>query len=135
MIRFVVPGEPKGKGRPRFCRNGHTYTDSKTKAYEDHIKACYLEQVGTRRSSGCLRVALRAFLSAPKRSSVKTLERMAKGEIRPSKKPDADNVAKAIADGLNGIAYNDDAAIVSLSIEKYYSQTPRVVVEIEEIEG
>lgn len=132
-VSFTVQGEPRGKGRPRFCKGGHTYTDSRTKAYEDHIKACYLSQVGNIKLSGYVLMTIRAFLTAPKRTSVKTLEEMEKGEIRPSKRPDVDNIAKAIADGLNGIAYKDDAAIVELIIEKYYSQTPRVDVELEEL--
>ena len=37
MIEFCVFGDPRGKGRPRF--RGHTYTDSKTRAYERMIQA------------------------------------------------------------------------------------------------
>ena len=36
-ITFEVVGEPKGKGRPRFTRSGHTYTPQATKDYERHI--------------------------------------------------------------------------------------------------
>lgn len=133
-VSFTVTGDPRGKGRPRFCRSGHTYTDSKTKDYEKHVKACYLSQVGAKKLTGCVSATLRAFVTAPKRTSVKTLERMEKGKIRPSKKPDADNIAKAICDGLNGIAYEDDAAIAVLIVEKYYSRTPRVEVELTELE-
>lgn len=39
-LTFEVPGDPRGKGRPRFS-GGHAYTDSETKAYENKIKACY----------------------------------------------------------------------------------------------
>ena len=40
MIRFVIPGEPQGKGRPKFSRQGNfvkTYTPAKTENYEAHI--------------------------------------------------------------------------------------------------
>jgi len=40
QIEFTVLGDPKGKGRPRFSRVGKftkTYTDAKTKMYEDKI--------------------------------------------------------------------------------------------------
>ena len=40
----MVEGEPRGKGRPRFMRNGHTYTDSKTKAYEKLIREEFRKQ-------------------------------------------------------------------------------------------
>ena len=45
MIRFVIPGEPQGKGRPKFSRQGNfvkTYTPAKTENYEAHIKACFM---------------------------------------------------------------------------------------------
>lgn len=38
---FEVPGEPRGKGRPRFTKDGHAYTDSETRAYEKKIMAYY----------------------------------------------------------------------------------------------
>jgi len=41
-IAFEVPGKVRGKGRPRFMRNGHTYTDKNTVAYEKAIKNAYL---------------------------------------------------------------------------------------------
>lgn len=57
------------------------------------------------------------------------------GLIRPTKKPDIDNITKAILDALNKVAYKDDSAIVRFSIEKYYSDSPRVEVTIGEWEA
>lgn len=50
---------------------------------------------------------------------------MIKGEIRPTKKPDLDNVAKIICDGLNKIAYEDDSQIIDLTVTKYYAEIPK----------
>ena len=36
-VTFTVPGIPVGKGRPRFMKNGHTYTPQKTRDYEDKV--------------------------------------------------------------------------------------------------
>ena len=55
---------------------------------------------------------------------------MVAGYIRPAKKPDIDNVIKSILDALNGVAYHDDTQVVAVFAEKYYSDTPRVEVEI-----
>ncbi|MEG1247059.1 RusA family crossover junction endodeoxyribonuclease, partial [Gordonibacter sp.] len=33
--------------------------------------------------------------------------------------PDADNIAKAVLDGLNGIAYEDDRQVVELHVRKH----------------
>ena len=48
-VEIEVSGQPRGKGRPRFTRNGHTYTDAKTKEYDSlyekftQIEAEYLK--------------------------------------------------------------------------------------------
>ena len=59
---------------------------------------------------------------------------MLKGDLRPIKKPDCDNIAKIILDALNGIAFHDDSQIVTLEVFKYYSERPKVYVDIWEVE-
>ena len=54
---------------------------------------------------------------------------------RPTKKPDVDNIAKAILDSLNGIAYRDDSQIVELNMKKLYADLGFVKVTLEELEG
>ena len=46
MIEFVIPGEPRGKGRPRFSKSGHAYTPSETVAYEKLVRACWYKAAG-----------------------------------------------------------------------------------------
>ena len=58
---------------------------------------------------------------------------MLSGKIRPTKRPDIDNVAKVIYDSLNKVAYHDDAAIVESRVGKFYSDNPRVEVTIRQI--
>ena len=41
---------------------------------------------------------------------------------------------KAVADALNGVCYKDDKNIVKMSIEKFYSDMPRIDVIIQEVE-
>ena len=47
-----------------------------------------------------------------------------------TKKPDADNILKAISDALNGIVYRDDSQVCDCSVVKLYSKNPRVEVSI-----
>ena len=58
---------------------------------------------------------------------------MLNNEIYPTTKPDTDNIAKSILDSLNGIAYKDDKQIVSLKVDKYYTEIPSVSVWISEV--
>lgn len=58
---------------------------------------------------------------------------MLSGANRPAKKPDCDNVEKAVYDALNGLAYKDDAQIVESGLKKYYAVTPCVKVELSDV--
>jgi Holliday junction resolvase RusA-like endonuclease len=54
--------------------------------------------------------------------------------MRPTKRPDWDNLGKLVSDSLNGLAYKDDSQIVEATAAKYYSDRPRVEIEITEVE-
>jgi len=50
------------------------------------------------------------------------------------KRPDIDNLAKSVIDGLNNIAFKDDGQIADLHITKHYhsgEQEPRTVITVE----
>lgn len=80
-----------------------------------------------------LSVRIFAYLSIPKSVSKKKRTAMLEGLIRPTKKPDHDNIGKIVCDALNGIAYRDDAQIVDSLVRKFYSDKPCVLVEISDI--
>ena len=60
-------------------------------------------------------------------------EKARAGEICATKKPDADNVLKAIKDAMNDVVYADDAQVVEISLIKVYGDDPRVEVAASEI--
>lgn len=137
MIEFTVWGNPQGKKRPRFARQGNyvrTYTDKETINYENLVKLSYLEQSKVKyMGNEALGVSIKIFQSIPKSTSKKKANEMLMGEIRPNKKPDPDNCIKSILDGLNGVSFRDDSQIVHLDCDKYYSNEPRVEVKIWEV--
>lgn len=137
-ITFTVPGSPQGKMRPRVVKRGNfvqTYTPDKTVNYENLVKLMYGQEAKGRvfDRDKSLRVLIVALYDIPQSTSKKRAELMRIGEIRPTKKPDLDNIAKIICDALNGVAYHDDAQVVDLKVVKYYSDTPCVTVTIEEV--
>ena len=137
-VKFTVPGEPKGKGRPRVVsRNGFSkaYTPKDTVLYENLVKIEYDAQTGRYRfpDDAMLDMRILAFYSIPKSTSKKKRSAMAQGLLRPTKKPDMDNVVKIIADSLNQVAYKDDTQIVDCQCRKFYSEEPRVEVVIQEV--
>ena len=137
-LSFEILGEPQGKGRPRFSRaTGRTYTPAKTVAYENLVKVEYERQCAGKRFDDGEYVDLRiyAYYGIPKSASKKKHAMMASGAIRPTKKPDMDNVVKVIADSLNGIAYKDDTQVVDSMVRKFYSEYPRVRVVLKTAES
>lgn len=134
MLRgFNIPGKIQAKQRPRF--NGrYVYTPDRTTNYENWVKACYLEKYNNEKLlETSLEVYIRAYFEIPKSVSKKKKQEMLEDKIRPTIKPDTDNIAKSILDSLNGIAYKDDKQVVSLKVDKYYAEIPSVSVEIKEI--
>lgn len=131
-IKFTVPGVPVGKGRPRFTRGGHTYTPEKTSAYEETVRLCWKTQSGQSFAGNIpLLASITAYFSIPKSTSKKKAAAM-EGTFHRSR-PDADNVAKAILDALNGHAYPDDSAVqIHRCYKLYTNAAPRVEVIIQE---
>lgn len=136
-VRFTIRGEPKGKGRPKFCRNtGHAMTPKDTVNYETLVRTEYSAAYPEFKfpDGTMLDMRIMAYYSIPKSASKKKKASMLANEIRPTKKPDMDNVVKIIADSLNQVAYRDDTQIVDCQCRKFYSETPRVEVIIRSIE-
>lgn len=135
--QVCIYGEPQGKGRPRFftvCGHVKTRTPDQTVFYENLVKTEYRNQSGVRfPDDAMLDVRVMAYYTIPKSISKKKRQAMLDHKVRPTKKPDFDNIGKVICDSLNGIAYRDDAQIVDAQVRKFYSDTPRVVVIITDI--
>ena len=135
-FRFTVPGEPVGKGRPRVVRRGgftQTYTPEKTASYENLVKLEFQRQGGHMLKDGPVYLSIMAWYGIPRSVSKRKREAMIGGLIRPTRKPDCDNVAKVIADALNGLAWHDDSQVVSLHVSKQYGEAPGVSVMMEEV--
>jgi Holliday junction resolvase RusA-like endonuclease len=76
-----------------------------------------------------LRVSVLAYFGIPASWSAKKRAAALAGLVRPTKRPDWENVAKML-DALNGVVWRDDAQVVSGLIEKHYSDRPRLRVEV-----
>lgn len=132
MIEFTIPGEPKAKQRHRMTKAGINYTPKGTVEYENWVKQCYLIEHGQTMLKGQITASIKAYFGIPKSYTVKKKRDIASGKLKPTKRPDVDNIAKAILDSLNGIAYKDDSAVINLIIEKHFSDKPRVEVTLKE---
>ncbi len=134
-VSFEIIGKPQGKARARTVK-GHTYTPEQTVLYENLVKMEYLRQCdGFRfKEDVPLRMEIDAIFEPPKGTPKKMRVLMLHDDILPLKKPDADNIAKVIADSLNGVAYKDDSQIASMLVNKYYGEQAAVSVRISNVE-
>lgn len=69
-------------------------------------------------------------LPIPKSTSKKRARQMTLGEVKHTKRPDVDNLVKAVLDGLNGVAWEDDSQITTLNIRKCYCEAPYIWLHI-----
>lgn len=138
-VKFEVLGVPVGKGRPKFSTvNGHAvaYTPAKTVNYETLVQLAYQQQIGSFMfdKNKPLRAVIRAFFPIPKSTSKKKREQMRDLRILHTKRPDVDNIVKAVLDALNGVAYYDDSQVAEVLISKAYAEVPKVMIELYEVD-
>ncbi len=132
-IEFIIPGEPVAKGRARsFVRNGRIahYTPAKTARYESLVRLVARQAMSEKLPiESAVILIIRAFLAIPKSWSLKKQQAAAVGEVAHTKRPDLDNIVKAIKDGANGVTWKDDSQVIDVRASKQYGK-PRVEVEI-----
>ena len=135
VIRFTVNVAPEGKARPRFYRRGNfvaAYTPKKTVTHEKMIyDAAAIAMLGRDLFVGAVGLSVKAFMPIPKSWSQKKRYAAMGGTLRPTGKPDIDNILKAIGDGMNNVVWADDKQIVTAHIEKFYSEKPRIEIMVE----
>ena len=119
LLQFTVPGEARGKGRPRFVRaTGRVYTPEETLSYEHLVKVKAQEAMdGSPPFEGPLGVAVGAWRSVPASWSKK---RRAAALLQPAPVGfDADNIAKSVLDAMNGVVFHTSAITTTPSDENW----------------
>jgi len=128
QIEIEVSGQPQGKGRPRFTRAGRTYTPSKTRDYENRIKAAAwsaMTKEGIDTTDRPVHVDVIAFMDIPKSWSKKKRLEAEYGAFRPLAGADLDNIVKAALDGIQGVVFADDRLVHSIKARKTFCHPDR----------
>ncbi len=132
---FEIKERAIGKERPRYSRKNHRmYTPTKTSTFEEKVKYAFLSKynIATEPSKKAFKAKIIAVYEPPKSLSKKKKEELL-FKVDYTKRPDADNIAKAILDSLNGLAYKDDSQVSALLVLKDYGTENKICVELEEI--
>lgn len=125
-LSFVVPGPPRGQGRPRFASKGRggrplpfvrTYTAKKDVDYAQLVKlhAVAARPEGWVPLTGPVQIFVRIVQKMPGPATWRREQKKGHWSI---KKPDASNVLKIVEDALTGIAYVDDRQIAYAMVTK-----------------
>ena len=131
---FEVEGKIVGKERPRVnMYSGNVYTPTKTKDYETLIQQAFLIKYRKQpRIEGRLSVSIIAFFKIPTSIKKSDRELMINDVISPTKKPDVDNIAKVVLDGLNNFVFKDDNQVSKIFVEKKYTDdTEKIFISVE----
>jgi Holliday junction resolvase RusA-like endonuclease len=125
---FIYNKKPIAASRPRVTKRG-TYT---AEPYNSYKKAMSLwAKHNFKPLDGAVSLHVYFYMPIPKSLSKKKQEELNGGWH--IKRPDADNLVKAVKDSLNGYAYHDDSQVSVLFVQKKYSVAPRTEIVVAEI--
>ena len=119
MIQITVTGDAIPAARPRFSGR-RCYQPKRNMEYRARVQAsAYAAMVGKQPMTGEVSAVVRVYR-----------------RFKPTARNfgDVDNHLKAIFDGMNQVAFIDDAQIVRCLVAKYKDKAnPRVEIELEEL--
>lgn len=111
------------------------YTPAATRKYEHQIaQRAALAMRGREIFDGPITVLVDAVFVPPASWSNAKWGRAVTGIIRPTGRPDADNIGKSVQDSFNKIVWRDDASIVDLRVRKFYGKTPGLTITVRHTE-
>ncbi len=134
IIKFTIPGDVQAQQRPKFSTyNGHvSVRDPKeSKDYKSFVRLVASDHAPAALITEPIRLTIDVYRKIPKSFSKKKTQQAIAGEIRPITKPDIDNLAKGIKDGLSKVLWHDDSQVYELVARKWYSDNPRAEVTVE----
>lgn len=123
LVRFVVPGSPKGAARHRTAMRGNRAVAFHAK---DHVVAERDVTLSARAAAGSallhdgpVTLHIVAWFARPQRLQRK--KDRGTGSLPYVGKPDADNVAKLVMDGMTKAGvWRDDTQVATLVVERRY---------------
>ena len=130
-MRFIVPGRPFGKARPRKGKFG-VYNPKVNKDYEESIRKAYRAATGiiAEPVDKPIWLCVECIYPIPKATPKKKRELMLNEKIFPLVRPDIDNCLKSVMDALNGLAYLDDKQVALVHMKKRYGENAMTIIDI-----
>lgn len=120
IYEFTVPNRAVPLTRPRInmskvfgrSKGPLVYTPYKCKKYQKLVADCFKKAYPDA-----------VFLNHPIRAVIQFRIKTPGTPSKFAHRPDIDNYLKSVLDGLDGVAYEDDAFVTSVTAEKFYVDT------------
>ena len=135
-MKMILGIEPKPQSRPRFTKFGKPYDTKDMKIWRNTCHLLVKNQFkGHTMLEGAVKIKARFYIEPPEyiKKVKKNHQALLDETIPVDKKPDLDNYEKALYDSMSGIVFQDDGRIALHDVGKFYSLSPRIEVELEEI--
>jgi len=141
-MRITIPGDPVAQGRPRFYRTG-----AGVRAVDPAKSRNWKAEARWHMQNACQEVGARPIpAKVPIELGIKVVFRCPVSDYRKreprewrwhTKKPDLDNVIKAVKDAGTGVLWFDDSQVVEIHASKIIAaqgEPPMVVIDVVEME-
>ena len=126
MKKYIILGDPRPQGRPKFFRRGNfagAYDPKQSRDYKQTLAAQLAAQDPVFIEQGKpVSLDIEFIFSRPK-----SLPKRIEDHV---KKPDLDNLVKAFKDSAKGILWHDDSQVVQMTVRKVYGTTPQIIAEV-----
>lgn len=134
VLKIEIPGDVQAQQRPKFSRYGNNVSvrdPKESKDYKSFVRLVASQVAPDTLITEEIRMSIDVYRKIPKSFSKKKHQQAVDGVLRPTTKPDIDNLAKGIKDGLSKVIWHDDSQVTELVARKWYSDNPRAEVTIE----
>ena len=121
-LKFIVPGNPVGKERPRKGKHGNFYTPQKTKDFEEKVALFWLGYIHPQSKKG---QNIRWEIAKAPKVGIHVM-----CYFKNQRHPDMDNVYKNITDALQRIGLGNDKRFYGGMSFDFDKENPRTEVTI-----
>ena len=138
-IEITIEGKPINYVRERSGRGKHFYNPKGDKSEEFKNKALHklskeeynlTRELVENSSNYYVYITADFYVPTQQSSSQKDIILKEYKKILPNKTPDDDNYVKFLLDALHNVFYDDDAKVVGINANKYYSVNPRTEIKV-----
>ncbi|MFJ8513397.1 RusA family crossover junction endodeoxyribonuclease [Lysinibacillus xylanilyticus] len=134
VLKIEIPGDVQAQQRPKFSRYGNNVSvrdPKESKDYKSFVRLVAAQVAPDELITEEIRLCIDVYRKIPKSFSKKKHQQAVDGVLKPTTKPDIDNLVKGIKDGLSKVLWHDDSQVTELVARKLYSDNPRAEVTIE----